>query len=79
MFEKEKEGLRKVSPLKIIHDIQSCFQSIINYKNDTERSETSVNSFNSSRILSTKKAKAYEEIIQKFEAEIRSHIGVTFK
>jgi len=77
MFEKERKKLKKLDPFKIIDEIKACFEAIMNMNQESEKSLGSAKSCNRMSFAKVKDAPiSQEEIIQKLESEIRSHIRV---
>ena len=80
MFEKERKKLKKVDPFKIIEEIKVCFEAIMNMNRESEKSVGSAKSCSRMNFAKVKDCPiSQEEIVQKLESEIRSHIRVFHK
>ena len=69
---KEFESLKQIDPLILVKDIKNSVEIILNKKRKLESKIPEIE--NSERGNSN----IYEEQLQKFEEEIRAHIGVRF-
>ena len=76
-FENEKSILRKKDPLIMIEEIQNCFEELINInKPESDKSQSSKRCTRMSFSKVKDAPVEPEKLLQKLEAEIRTHISV---